>query len=94
MSDAVNKPSPPTIYYIPSFVNETADALAQLLTEMIEAQRSRVLAMARRILPGLTPEDLLQPHDHPALAANPEFNFEDGILTGYLAVRAALRARR
>jgi hypothetical protein len=65
-----------------------------LLEEMIEGQRARLLAIARRIEPGITPEDLLQPHDHPKLAASPDFHFEDGILAGYLAVRAALRARR
>jgi hypothetical protein len=66
----------------------------KLLDEMIEAQRRRLLELAARIFPGVTGDDLFQPHDHPALAANPEFNFEDGILAGYLAIRAALRANR
>ncbi len=69
-----------------------AAKLDRLLDEMIQAQRRRLLELAARILPGVTTDDLFQPHDHPALAANPEFNFEDGILAGYLAVRAALRA--
>lgn len=68
--------------------------LEDLLEEMIEGQRVRLLEVARRIEPGITPEDLLQPHDHPKLVASPDFHFEDGILAGYLAVRAALRARR
>jgi hypothetical protein len=68
--------------------------LDSLLEQMIEAQRARLLGLARRLAPGITPEDLLQPHDHGALAAHPDYNFEDGILAGYLAVRAALRARR
>ncbi len=66
----------------------------EILEEMIEAQRARLLALATRLLPSVTAEDLLQPHNHPALSANPDFNFEDGILAGYLAVRAALRASR
>ena len=66
----------------------------RFLDEMIAAQRQRVLDLARRIEPGLPADDLLQPHDHPLLAASPDFNFEDGILAGYLAVRAALRASR
>jgi hypothetical protein len=66
--------------------------LERLLEEMIAAQRERLLALARRLAPELAPDDLLQPHDHPALAASPDFNFEDGILAGYLALRAALRA--
>ncbi len=65
-----------------------------LIEEMISGQRARLLEIARRIDPEITPEDLLQPHDHAKLAANPDFHFEDGILAGYLAVRAALRARR
>ncbi len=66
----------------------------RLLDEMIAAQRRRVLELASRIQPGIPEDDLFQPHDHPALAAHPDFNFEDGILAGYLAVRAALRASR
>jgi hypothetical protein len=68
--------------------------LDALLEELIGAQRRRLLDLARRLVPGLTPEDLLQPHNHPALVSSPDFNFEDGILAGYLAVRAALRTSR
>jgi hypothetical protein len=68
--------------------------IERLLEEMIAAQRERLLALARRLGPKLGSDDLLQPHDHPALAASPDFNFEDGILAGYLALRAALRANR
>jgi hypothetical protein len=68
--------------------------LERLLDEMINAQRLRLLEIARRIDPGLSPEDLLQPHDHPKISGHPDFNFEDGILAGYLAIRAALRASR
>ena len=69
-------------------------ALETLLDEMITAQRRRLLELAARIQPGVSTDDLFQPHDHPALAGHPQFNFEDGILAGYLAVRAALRASR
>jgi len=70
------------------------EEIERLLDEMIESQRRRLVALARRIEPDLTPEDLLQPHDHPRLSAHPEFQYEDGILAGYLAMRAALRAHR
>ena len=70
------------------------DGVERLLEEMISAQRQRLMALARRLEPGLSPDDLLQPHDHPLLAASPDFNFEDGILAGYLAFRAAFRASR
>ena len=71
-----------------------SNELEALLDELIEGQRQRLLDLARRIAPDLAPEDLLQPHDDPRLASRPEFHFEDGILAGYLTVRAALRARR
>jgi hypothetical protein len=74
--------------------NRSVEEIDRLLEEMIESQRARLLVIARRIEPSLTPEDLLQPHDHPRIAANPEYNFEDGILAGYLAIRAAFRASR
>ena len=67
--------------------------IEKLLEELIEAQRQRLTKLAGRILPEATQDDLLQPHDHPALASHAEFNFEDGILAGYLAVRAAVRAQ-
>ena len=73
---------------------DARDEIEDLLDEMIAVQRQRVIDLGRRIEPGLPPDDLLQPHDHPALAASPDFNFEDGILAGYLAVRTALRASR
>lgn len=71
-----------------------SDRIEALLEEMIAVQRERVLALGRRLAPELSPDDLLQPHDHPRLAGNPDFNFEDGVLAGYLAFRAAFRARR
>jgi hypothetical protein len=70
------------------------DEVDRLLEQMIEAQKRHLLEIAGRIEPALTPEDLLQPHNHARIAASPEFNFEDGILAGYLAIRAALRASR
>jgi hypothetical protein len=66
--------------------------LEQLLDEMIVQQRARVLAQARRLNPKLTDDDVQQPHDFPELAASAEWNYEDGILAGYLAAQAAIRA--
>jgi hypothetical protein len=65
-----------------------------LLGQMISSQQERLHALAARIAPHLTGDDLLQPHDHPEIRNHPDFQFEDGILAGYLAVRAALRASR
>lgn len=75
-------------------VIDAAGEIETLLDEMVATQRQRVIDLAHRIEPTLSPDDLLQPHDHPALAASADFNFEDGVLAGYLAVRAALRASR
>ena len=55
------------------------EALEKLLGEMIQQQRARVLAHARRLNPKLTDDDVQQPHDFPELA-------------GYQAVQAAMRA--
>jgi hypothetical protein len=70
------------------------EEVERLLDEMIAAQRERLAEIARRIEPSLGPDDLLQPHDWPAIAASPDFQFEDGVLAGYLGFRAAFRASR
>lgn len=63
------------------------------LQQMIELQRSKLLKLAREIQPGATPEDLRNPQDLPELIKDPLFNYEDGILAGYLAVQVAMRSR-
>lgn len=66
--------------------------LELLLDEMVAQQRARVLAHARRLNPRLTDDDVQQPHDFPELAGSPEWNYEDGLLAGYLSAQAAVRA--
>ena len=63
------------------------------LQEMIDLQRKKLLTLSREILPDLTPEDLRNPQDFPELNKDPSFNYEDGILAGYLAVQIAMRSR-
>jgi len=63
------------------------------LQEMIEFQREKLLKLAREILPDLTPEDLRNPQDFPELTKDPLFNYEDGLLAGYLAVQISMRSR-
>jgi 8-oxo-dGTP pyrophosphatase MutT (NUDIX family) len=60
-----------------------------LLQEMEDAQRGKVLELARRLIPGLTAEDIRNPHDFPDLV-DPDWHFEDGQLAGIQAVRFAL----
>ena len=62
-----------------------------LLQDMIEHQHAKVLKVAREIVPDATPEDIRNPQDFPDLVADTLFNYEDGILTGYLTLQTALR---
>ncbi|HEY2386920.1 MAG TPA: hypothetical protein VGK30_08165 [Candidatus Binatia bacterium] len=64
----------------------------RVLSELIAQQERKVRAYAARIDPRLTSDDLLQPHDFPALARDPGFNYEDGVLAGLRSAAAALRA--
>jgi hypothetical protein len=62
------------------------------LTEMIEQEKSALLKTGRRIVPTLTPEDLLQPNDYQELENNAHFRYEEGFLAGLQAALTALRA--
>ena len=62
-----------------------------LLQELIEHQQTKVLKVAREIVPDATSEDIRNPQDFPDLVADTLFNYEDGILTGYLTLQTALR---
>lgn len=53
----------------------------------------KVLDLARRLKPGLTGEDIQNPHDFPELD-DPDWHYADGILTGVKTVSSALRAMR
>ena len=68
-------------------------SITQLLEEMVEHQQTKVLKVARDIIPDATPEDIRNPQDFPELSADSLFNYEDGILTGYLSMQTALRNR-
>jgi 8-oxo-dGTP pyrophosphatase MutT (NUDIX family) len=66
---------------------------AERLTLDLEAlQHKKVIDLARRLLPGLTLEDVRNPHDFPELS-DPDWQYEDGILTGIQSVLMALRAQ-
>lgn len=60
------------------------DALEQL-------QRHKVLELARRLKPGLTLEDVQNPHDFPELD-DPDWHYADGVLAGIGSVRSAILA--
>jgi hypothetical protein len=65
----------------------------ELVQELEDLQRRKVLDLARRLRPGLTLEDIANPHDFPELG-DPDWQYEDGVLAGVQSVLAAVRARR
>jgi hypothetical protein len=71
----------------------TWDKMEQLVTELEELQRRKVLDLARRLRPGLTLEDVRNPHDFPELD-DPDWQHADGVLVGIQSVLAAVRACR
>ena len=66
------------------------DALLEL-AKLEALQSQKVVDLARRLKPGLTSDDVKNPHDFPELD-DPDWHYQDGILTGVQASIAALRA--
>lgn len=64
--------------------------LDALLQQMADQQRGKTLRVARRIDPRLTEDDIMDPHSFPALAGNPAFAYEDGLLAGLVAAHVAI----
>ena len=69
------------------------DEVETLLTAMEAHHVAKVFELARRLLPGITHEDMRNPHDFPELRDN-DWHFEDGVLSGIQSVLSAVRARR
>ena len=72
-------------------MSENRISAEELIQELIQHQQSKVLKVAREIVPEATPEDIRNPQDFPKLVADTLFNYEDGILTGYLTLQTAFR---
>lgn len=68
--------------------------IVELLDELIVGQKKKLLSHARRIVPGVTSEDVLQPNDFPQLENHPFFRYEEGILDGLQVVKAAMNAAK
>lgn len=64
----------------------------EVLERMISQQRDKVRDVALDMLPHLSPEDMQDPQDHPEVADDATFNFEDGLLAGLMSARMALRS--
>lgn len=69
------------------------DPVDRELAALEELQTKKVLDLARRLKPGLTAEDIQNPHDFPELG-DTDWHYADGVLVGIKSARAALRARR
>jgi hypothetical protein len=65
----------------------------ELVLGLEELQKRKVIELARRLRPGLTLEDIANPHDFPELADS-DWQYADGQLSGIQSVLAAVRARR
>jgi (2Fe-2S) ferredoxin len=66
-------------------------AIERELATLDELQTAKVLDLARRLKPGLTLEDIQNPHDFPELD-DPDWHYADGVLAGVQSVASALRA--
>ncbi|MBI3735098.1 hypothetical protein HY256_01115 [Candidatus Sumerlaeota bacterium] len=71
---------------------QTINKIEKHFDEMIQMQRDKVLRMARMRVPNLTADDVLNPHDFPALVRDADFQFEDGVLGGLVQAQISLRA--
>ena len=68
--------------------------MERLFDELVEEQRKKILTFGRRLIPNLTPDDVLQPNDFPELERDPLFRYEEGVLEGLLTARMAYLAKR
>ena len=67
--------------------------MEDIFDELIERQKEILLAAARRIVPEVTADDLLQPNDFPLLENHPLIRYEEGVLHGLQAAKAAFLSR-
>ncbi|MBK8218221.1 MAG: hypothetical protein IPK71_31205 [Myxococcales bacterium] len=70
------------------------NALDSALTELEkleELQSQKVIDLARRLKPGLTSDDIKNPHDFPELD-DPDWHYQDGVLTGIQSAIATVRS--
>ncbi len=70
------------------------ERIEQLVEEMVNQQKVKVQNVANMINPRVTREDILNPQDFPELKFDPQFNYEDGLLSGIIAVQTAIRREK
>ncbi len=64
------------------------------LENLAKYHQKKLLDFGRRIVPTLTPEDVLQPNDYPNLESHPEFRYQEGVLAGINEAIALLRSQK
>lgn len=88
---AASAKNPPAVSQDPRL--EILDTLLDELQKRESLQASKVIELARRLKPGLTAEDIRNPHDFPDLD-DPDWHFEDGQLVGIQTTLTTIRAMR
>lgn len=73
-------------------LNELYKQIQSLFDGLENSQEQRVWKVANRINPHFILDDLLNPQDHRELVTSPEFNYEDGQLSGMRAARIAVNS--
>lgn len=69
------------------------DNIISELEKLESLQANKVIELARRLKPGLTSEDIRNPHDFPDLD-DPDWHFLDGQLVGIQTTLTMIRAMR
>ncbi len=62
-----------------------------LLSDLHSKQVAKSLSAAKKLIPELTPEDILNPDSFAALQNDRAFIYEDGIAAGILSAKIAIR---
>ena len=68
------------------------EELTALISDIEALQEKKVIDLARRLCPGLTSEDIKNPHDFPELH-DPDWHYADGVLTGIQTVKMAVLSK-
>lgn len=63
-----------------------------LVQELVEQQKKTMLKTAKKIVPQVIQDDLMQPNDFIELENNPLFRYEEGVLAGIQTLQMAIKA--
>jgi len=72
----------------------TQEKMVNELEKMVTLERQKLLKFAKRLIPYLTAEDILQPQDYPELDQNLEFRYQEGLVIGLETALSTLYAIR